>query len=177
MYEPIKKLGQNFLSDPELASRMVGALGICDGDVVIEIGPGHGFLTEELSIYATKRNVKVYAVEIDRRFVDKLINMFEYEAEINVIEDDILHWLPEFTSERPIRIIGSLPFYITSPILHATIKMKSMPVSCVYLIQKEVADKTVSTKPDACYMSSFIQSFYSVQFLEVVSRDKFEPPP
>jgi 16S rRNA (adenine1518-N6/adenine1519-N6)-dimethyltransferase len=185
MYEPIKKLGQNFLSDPELSHKMVSALEIQNGDVVVEIGPGHGFLTQELSDQITDLHVPVYAVELDRRFAAKLEVMFEGVPNMYIEHADIMQWLPRFTSQRlsqglvdtSLKILGSLPFYITSPILHQTIKTKPMPVRVVYLIQKEVAQKISAMPPDANYMSTFAQTFYDVSYLGDVQREKFEPVP
>ncbi|MBN1162856.1 ribosomal RNA small subunit methyltransferase A [Patescibacteria group bacterium] len=177
MYEPIKKLGQNFLSDPLLAGRMVDALDIQEGDVLIEVGAGHGFLTEELSNRIEGISVQVYAVEVDRRFSEKLATMFYDRSNVLIINQDILRWLPNFVSEKRIKLLGSLPYYITSPIIHTTMEMRKHPFKFVYLMQKEVAQKISAQAPDASYLSSFAQSFYVVEYLEDISKEKFEPIP
>jgi 16S rRNA (adenine1518-N6/adenine1519-N6)-dimethyltransferase len=177
MYEPNKKLGQNFLTNPRIADLMVSELGIADGDTVIEIGAGLGVLTERLARQMDFRHFNGYAVEIDQRFTQKLQIMFTLYPKMLVVEADILKWLPTFTTEGVIRILGSLPYYITSPIIHAIIKMGKMPEKVVILIQKEVAEKIASNAPDASYMSSFVQTFYDVNFVSEVSKKLFEPVP
>jgi len=67
MYEPIKSLGQNFLSKPSIVASMVDALGIVSGEDIIEIGPGHGILTEILLHRVSDRDVKVYCTRVSRR--------------------------------------------------------------------------------------------------------------
>jgi 16S rRNA (adenine1518-N6/adenine1519-N6)-dimethyltransferase len=177
MYKAIKKLGQNFLSDPALAAFIVDNLSISEGDVLVEIGPGHGFLTEEISVRLENTHINLYAVEVDRRFAEKLETMFDKDPNVIILTEDILRWLPDFVSPKNIKVIGSLPFYITSPILHATVKMKKMPSMVVYLVQKEVAKKLTKGAPDASYLSSFVQTFYDVEYLGDVPRHKFDPKP
>ncbi|AHB40576.1 MAG: Ribosomal RNA small subunit methyltransferase A [uncultured bacterium] len=177
MYEPVKSLGQNFLSKPSIVVPMVDALDIANGEDIIEIGPGHGILTEVLLRRISGRDVKVYAVEVDERFAQKLFGMYVSEPNIEIVHADILKWLPTFTSERKVKVLGSLPYYITSPILHAVVKMNVMPGSAVFLIQKEVAEKVCSKVPDASYISTFIQTFYDAELLFNVSKTEFTPAP
>ncbi|EKD96545.1 MAG: Ribosomal RNA small subunit methyltransferase A [uncultured bacterium] len=177
MYEPIKSLGQNFLLKSSIVTSMVDALDIENSEDIIEIGPGHGVLTEALFHRITDRDIKVYSVEVDERFAKKLLGMFSLEPTIEIIHDDILKWLPTFTSERRVKVFGSLPYYITSPILHSVIKMNVMPEKVVFLIQKEVAEKVCSKVPDASYLSTFVQTFYNAERLFDVSKNEFTPAP
>jgi 16S rRNA (adenine1518-N6/adenine1519-N6)-dimethyltransferase len=175
MFKPIKNLGQNFLMDKILVRKMVGALNVVPGDLIVEIGPGLGILTHDLVEHY--RDICVYAVEIDKRFVDKLNTAFMDNLDVNIIESNILDWLPTFKPERNYKILGSLPYYITSPIVHSIIKMEDKAEACVLLVQKEVAEKIAATSPDSSYLSSFVQTFYSVEYLFTVGREKFEPAP
>jgi len=177
MYEPVKSLGQNFLSKPSIVAPMVDALGIANGEDIIEIGPGHGILTEILLHRVSGRDVKVYSVEVDERFAKKLFGMYASEPTIEVVHEDILKWLPTFTSDRKVKVLGSLPYYITSPILHSVVKMEVMPECAVFLIQKEVAEKVCSKAPDASYISTFIQTFYDAELLFNVPKTEFTPAP
>ncbi len=177
MYEPVKSLGQNFLIKSSIVDSMVSSLDITNGEDIIEIGPGHGVLTEALLHRVSGRDVKVYSVEIDERFARKLLGMYAAEADIEIIHADILKWLPIFKSTRKVKIFGSLPYYITSPILHSVIKMDVMPESAVFLIQKEVAEKVCSKVPDASYISTFIQTFYDAELLFSVHKTEFTPAP
>lgn len=177
MYEPIKSLGQNFLLSSSVVELMIDSLELADGDDIIEIGPGHGILTDALVHRITDRDINLYAVEIDERFSRKLFEMYVREPNIEIIQADILDWLPNFESNRKVKVFGSLPYYITSPILHSVIKMKTMPKLAVFLIQKEVADKVCSKVPDSSYLSVFVQTFYEAEFLLEVPRKQFTPPP
>ena len=176
MFEPIKGLGQNFLIDTDTITRMVDYLEPADEDLIVEVGPGLGALTEELSDRVLD-NSEVYAIEIDKRFVSKLENMFLESLNLNIIEGNILDWLPNFKPDKPYKILGSLPYYITSPIIHTIIKAPKQAETAVILIQKEVGEKVAARVPDATYFSSFGQTFYNVEYLETVPKTYFDPIP
>lgn len=177
MYEAIKKLGQNFLMDKTIAERMVDGLSLQSNDLVIEIGSGLGIVTEVISERMSEVNVKVYAVEIDDRFTSRLESMFVERENLLVVPADILQWLPKFSEQGTIKVIGSLPFYITSPIIHSIIKMQNLPEKVVLLVQKEVGEKIAGQSPDTSYMSAFVQTFFDVEYKETIPRQKFDPAP
>ena len=177
MYEPVKSLGQNFLVDRSVVWDMVKALDIKTGDYIIEIGPGHGALTEVLGDIVRDTETTVDAVEIDERFYEKLLGMYSHDKNIRLVNEDILRWLPRFYPDNDFKIIGSLPYYITSPIIHAIIHMKKRPKVSVLLIQKEVAEKIKSKIPDSSYMSCFVQTFFDVEYIGKVSKNRFKPEP
>lgn len=177
MYEPNKKLGQNFLTDINIAQAMVESLEIAAGDDVIEIGPGLGALTDLLAKLLHFTQFNLTAVETDPRFIPKLESMFVENPTVSIVNEDVLKFLPVFDSNREIKIIGSLPFYITSPILHAIIKMKKQPSKVIIMIQKEVATKILNDAPDGSYLSAFTQTFFDVAHVVEVSRTKFDPAP
>jgi 16S rRNA (adenine1518-N6/adenine1519-N6)-dimethyltransferase len=177
MFEPVKKLGQNFLINMHVVKDMVDALEIGKDEDFIEIGAGHGILTEALAREIRGSSSKLFVVEIDERFCQKIDTMFLEDENIKIICGDILDYLPTFTTERRLKILGSLPYYITSPILHKIIKMKTLPEVCVLLVQKEVAEKVKSKAPDSSYISSFVQTFFDVHYLGKVETKKFNPMP
>jgi 16S rRNA (adenine1518-N6/adenine1519-N6)-dimethyltransferase len=177
MYQPVKSLGQNFLTDYTVVNRMLDYLGNIDACTTIEIGPGLGVLTEELVKRRGNIHSPIYTVEIDPRFVQKLIEMFVAEENLFVIEADILHWLPYFEVNGTIKILGSLPYYITSNIVHAIVEMKQLPSVAVLLVQKEVAKKISDMAPDSTYISALVQTFFNVDYLEEVSKKAFSPQP
>jgi len=176
-YTPKKELGQNFLTDMDAVARLVELLEPSDDDKVIEIGAGLGALTQQLADFLVGSTSKIYAIEIDSRFTTKLENMFRDYSTVRVVHADVLEWLPNFDVLDEFKILGSLPYYITSPILHAIVKMKKRPDMCVLVVQKEVADKICATVPDASYLSTFIQTFFDVSCEGVISREKFDPAP
>ncbi len=174
MHKPVKSLGQNFLNSPKVVELMLNALDISKEDMpIIEIGPGMGVLTQEL---VTRTSSKIYCVEIDPHLVSLLTNKFAMYPNVSVVEANVLKWLPLFT-EGSTKVLGSLPYYITSPILHALIYMDVRPVTCVLMVQKEVGEKVAADAPDASYLSAFVQTFYNVQYLGTVPKTAFNPQP
>lgn len=178
MFTPNKKLGQNFLKDTKIISKMVKALEAKAGEEIIEIGPGLGAVTRILLENHGHGEIDIKAVEIDIRFVDKLTQMFnEYKNHFEVIEKNVLDFLPTYITDKEFKIIGSLPYYITSPIIHEIIKMKKRPKKVVILIQKEVAKKIAAKAPDSSYLSTFVQTFYEVEYIATVDKKEFSPAP
>ncbi len=176
-YKPIKELGQNFLIESGVAHNMVDALGLEKGDLVVEIGAGLGALTKVLLGKATKVGAEVRAVEIDERFVGELRKKFGNQKGLKIIKADILRWLSSFGPEKKFKVIGSLPYYITSPILHSIIRHKGDLQICVLLMQKEVAEKVSQQAPKASYLSTYLQTFYNIKIVKKVPRSFFEPQP
>lgn len=177
MFKPHKELGQNFLTDKSVAKDMVEALDIQNGDEIVEIGPGHGVVTDLIVQKIKDLDVKIHAVELDVRLYQELSNFYSGNEKIEVVKDNILDWLPTFSTDSKLKIIGSVPYYITSPIIHKIIKMPTVPQTAVLLVQKEVAEKIKSTAPDSSYMSSFVQTFFDVKYLGKVPSKKFYPEP
>lgn len=177
MFKPHKELGQNFLTDRSVAKDMVEALDIQNGDEIVEIGPGHGVVTDFLVEKAKDLDVVIHAVELDARLYQELKNFYSGNEKIEVIKENILDWLPTLSTDREIKIIGSVPYYITSPIIHKIIKMPTVPQTAVLLVQKEVAEKIKNNAPDSSYMSSFVQTFFDVKYLGKVPSKKFNPEP
>ncbi|HSX39755.1 MAG TPA: 16S rRNA (adenine(1518)-N(6)/adenine(1519)-N(6))-dimethyltransferase RsmA [Candidatus Saccharimonadales bacterium] len=177
LYKPIKELGQNFLTDTQTVNKMVEALELTPTDIVIEIGPGLGVLTEVIEQYLTSTESRLIAVEIDERFTLKLDQMFLENANVEIVKANVLDWLPTYKDPKPFKLIGSLPYYITSPIVHKIVQMESQPEIAVLLVQKEVADRINNKAPDATYLSSYVQTFFEVSYLGKVDRKVFSPEP
>lgn len=164
------------LSD-ELASLMVYSLDLDSADLVVEIGAGLGAVTQKLSEQLFELPSRIYAVEVDERFIPKLEEMFRTSLNVTVITADILTWLPQQSFEREFKVLGSLPFNITSPILHMLVKLSQKPEKSVLLVQKEVAENLVSLAPNSSYLSSFVQTFYDASYVRTVPKDVFTPIP
>jgi 16S rRNA (adenine1518-N6/adenine1519-N6)-dimethyltransferase len=177
MFKPHRYLGQNFLIDRTIADQMVSALEIENGDEIVEIGSGFGIITEALLKKSKDKKVKINAVEIDGRLYKNLVERFSGEERIEFHNEDFLRWFPQFSFQRELKIIGSVPYYITSPIIHQIIKADRRPKIAILLVQKEVAEKIKSTAPDSSYLSSFVQTFFDVQYLGKVPSRKFNPEP
>ncbi len=135
---PIKSLGQNFLIDKNIAIKTVNALKITENDFVIEIGPGEGSLTGLI----LKQTKKLAVIEIDRRAVDLLKDKY---PDLNVIYSDILKVdfdaVLEFGKNYNIKVIGNIPYNISSEIFFKLFEYSSQISKSILTIQKEVAQR------------------------------------
>jgi 16S rRNA (adenine1518-N6/adenine1519-N6)-dimethyltransferase len=156
---------------------MVSALDLKKNDILVEVGAGTGAVTEEIVSEVMRRKIKVKVLEIDPRFVEELEKKYSHYKYVEIICGDVLQWLPAFKSRRPFKLIGSLPYYITSPILHAIARHTTKVSLAVLLIQKEVAQKISQKVPKASYLSTYLQTFYQVDLLETVPKNLFNPQP
>ena len=176
MLRPIKRLGQNFLQDPNTIRRIVDALDAGPDDAVVEIGPGAGALTSILS----ERYTRFAAIEIDDRAADLL------EKELlgtRIIREDILEtdWagLAASMQAERLHVIGNLPYYITSQIIFSLLDAAPLIEEAVIMMQYEVAERLVAEPRTKTYgiLSVVVQLAGSVEILFPVSRNVFYPKP
>ena len=136
MERPKKSLGQNFLSNKEILSKIVSYGDITENDIVLEIGPGTGNLTNEL----LKKNPKqLIVVEKDNELAKMIKNNFGNR--VSVINKDILKVFKNFRFDEPIKVFGNLPYNISTKILISFIKLDDLNAMCnkfVFIFQKEV---------------------------------------
>ncbi len=174
-----KALGQHFLTNPELLSKIAAVSEAGPGDVVLEIGPGPGALTAAL----LDRGATVVAIERDPRMVAGLQRQFG-TRDFALIEGDALEldWgalVAPWTSQgKPWRVVGNIPYYITSPLLEKALT-GTLPASVTYLVQKEVADRVVAPAGHDAYgaLSIGIQAVATATRGFVIGRGAFTPPP
>ena len=188
---PAKKprLGQHFLNDTAAAIRIVESLGDLLQSTVLEIGPGRGALTKLLA----KRARRIIAVEKDRVLAAQLRMHFSLTPNVEIIEGDILAidldslFGPKPGSTRPgmepepqqIRVIGNLPYFITSDILLRLFEYRNYFEVLVLMVQKEVADR-LAAKPgtkDYGLLSATAQLYMKVEQLLTLPPGAFSPPP
>lgn len=176
MLTPIKRLGQNFLQDPNTIRRIVDALDAGPEDAVVEIGPGTGALTGLLS----NKYSRFAAIEIDDRAADLLERDL---PEARIIRQDILQtdWSSlagEIGADR-LHVIGNLPYYITSPILFSLLDAAPLIEEAVIMMQYEVAERLVAQPRTKSYgiLSVALQLACDVRILFPVSRNVFYPKP
>ena len=166
-----KKWGQNFLRDPNIITKIIGTLEPDKNDNILEIGPGDGALTDILS----KRGGHIYTVEIDPLLIKHLKDK-QYQN-VAIHEGDILEW---DISQLPkgVKIIGNLPYYISSPILFRFLEIKIWE-RMVFMFQKELAERIVSKEGSKSYgrISIMCQVYCDVQIEFIVSRNVFQPKP
>lgn len=137
-----KKFGQNFLIDDHVITKIINAAEITKDDLVLEIGPGIGTMTQYLAESARK----VIAVEIDKNLIPILgETMAEYDN-VTVINEDILkldinRLVEEENAGKPIKVVANLPYYITTPIIMGLFESHVPLQSITVMVQKEVADR------------------------------------
>lgn len=169
-----RSLGQNFLVDPNTSRRIVRALDIEPHDHVLEIGPGRGALTD---ILAASDAAALYAVEKDRELAPQLKSRHP-RLNIALIDAMDVAW-ERLAPERSWKIIGNLPYNVASPIIWE-IAHRAAPASrCVFMVQKEVAQRLAAPPGTKTYgaLSVFVQSFMRVKLAFTVGPQVFRPRP
>ena len=168
---PTRSLGQFFLVDDGVVTRMVEYAGVEHGDVVLEIGAGVGSLTEKLN----QRAQKVYAVEKDRELCALLQECYGAQnSKTEVIDCDIMKFdLPGFD-----KVVASIPFLLSSPITYKLLLREAGVGLAVLLYQKEFAQKLMAKPRSKLYgrLSVISQALAEIEILEIVHRDAFYPP-
>jgi 16S rRNA (adenine1518-N6/adenine1519-N6)-dimethyltransferase len=169
-------LGQNFLGDPAWRKRIAEGLPIHAGDTWIEIGAGHGEMTESLA----KRATRVIAIELDAQLAHGLRERAVAWPNVTIVESDVLLAdLAELTGADPFRVYGNIPYYITSPILHRIFAMPRHPKSAHLVMQLEVAERLVSPPKhrEYGYLSVATQFYSTPEITFRIPPGAFRPPP
>ena len=172
---PKKSLGQNFLVNRGVLDKIVAAAEIQKDDIILEVGPGTGNLTEKLASVAKK----VIAVEKDRRLIGQLKIKFEKNGNIEIIEKDILKFNPEQYSLKNggYKIVANIPYYITSHFLKTVFTKWLQPKLIVLMIQKEVAQRIMAKPPHMNLLALSVQFYAEPKIVGYVSRGSFQPMP
>jgi 16S rRNA (adenine1518-N6/adenine1519-N6)-dimethyltransferase len=172
---PIRKsLGQHFLDDRRILDRIVDALEPGENDTVIEIGPGRGSLSDAL----VSRVGRLILVEYDRALAARLRERYAGTPSVSVVEGDVLEVSFGPLAGGPFKLIGNVPYYITTPILfHALEPPRASRV--VLLVQREVADRIVAPPGTKTYgaLSVNVQVVASARIAFRVAPGSFNPPP
>jgi 16S rRNA (adenine1518-N6/adenine1519-N6)-dimethyltransferase len=168
-----KRFGQHFLTDRHYLSRIVAAIDAKPGDAMVEIGPGTGLLTEEL----VRSLDHLHVVEIDRDLAAGLRARFP-AAKVTVHEADAL----DFDFEplpAPLRVVGNLPYNVSSPILFRVAAMADRVKDAVFMLQKEVVDRMVADPDTEDYgrLSVMLQYRFAMACVLRVPPGAFTPPP
>src|SRR3982074_1142269 len=183
------KMGQHFLSSESAAQRIVEALGDVSEATVLEIGPGRGAITDLLA----RRARRLIAVELDRVMSAQLRMKFSMQPNVEIIEGDILKIELETVfgakpgslrtglnfAPEPARVIGNLPYYITSDILLRLLEYHRYFSTIVLMVKKEVADRLAASPGSRDYglLSATVQLYGRVEQLFTLPPAAFSPPP
>jgi 16S rRNA (adenine1518-N6/adenine1519-N6)-dimethyltransferase len=170
-----KHLGQHFLTDESIASKIADSLSYGGYKQILEIGPGMGVLTK----YLLKKDTTTHVIEIDRDSVEYLKANYLNLAD-RIIEKDFLKYdLKEIFKDEPFAIIGNFPYNISSQILFKTLEMRDQIPEFSGMFQKEVALRICSKEGSKVYgiLSVLTQAFYDAEYLFTVPPHVFNPPP
>ncbi|MBV6522740.1 MAG: Ribosomal RNA small subunit methyltransferase A [Gemmatimonadaceae bacterium] len=156
-----------------MLTKIAESLDGSPGDVVVEIGPGRGALTDEL----VRRGFRVTAIEIDRDLVAQLRDRYSDVPEVRIVAADVLD-VPLGSLADSYRLVGNVPYYITTPILFHALR-PPLPLTAVFLVQKEVAERLAATPASRAYgaLSVNVQATMLVESLGRVKAGAFHPPP
>lgn len=179
LLKPLKRFGQNFLIDKNIIRKIMDSVNVTQEDCILEIGPGGGALTFDLS----QKAKKVVAVELDRGLCATLRQQSRPVKNIEVICEDILKFdLKSFSKKRKIRtfkVVANLPYYITTPIIEYLFKNIRHIEDIYIMVQKEVAERMTSGPGKKTYGSftCFVNYFCEPKILFYIKSGSFWPAP
>lgn len=178
-----KRLGQNFLVNPDVIADIIDFAQITKNDVVLEIGPGVGFVTEQL----VKHAKKVIAIELDEEAIKELEKL---DCDnLQIIHNDILKTDLSDLCEEKIKVVANIPYYITSPIIAHLLgeiddlenKNRNKIVDIILMVQEEVARRIVATENSAAKQYGLLtilsQFWADCSIIRLVGRRSFYPAP
>lgn len=175
-FHPKKQLGQNFLFDENILKRIVSYLELSEKDTVLEIGAGLGALTDVLSRHAGK----VIALEIDKEALGLLRGRFKDIRNIEILEQDFLQYnLAKEFARHKIKVVGNIPFYITSAIIERLLNFGDRIKSAFLTVQKEVAERITASAGMKEYgsLSCFVQYYARAKIVFRIKAGSFWPRP
>lgn len=178
------KLGQNFLRDQEVLEKIIASANLKSTDLVVEIGPGEGVLTEKLF----KNTGKVLAIEIDEALANKLKKQYKNSKKIEIINADILKInLPELIKQNNFqnlpagrqgyKVVANIPYYITSPIIQLFLETEFPPSEMILMVQKEVAERICARVGQMSILAVSVQYYAKPELLFYVDKKSFFPVP
>lgn len=172
MVKPIKRFGQNFLKDNNILRKITEVINPQKNDKIIEIGPGEGALTKLLS----NSGADVTAIEIDKRVIEHLKETY---PEVKIINQDFLEIDLTHFGSSDLRVVGNIPYNITSPIIFKLIENYYLIRDAVFMVQYEVAKRMTAKKGTKDYgiLSVLLSYFADTEFCFKVSPNVFYPKP
>ena len=175
-HRPRKRFGQHFLHDPVILRRIVDAIAPKPGQHIVEIGPGEGALTLPL----LRAAAKLTAIELDRDLVEPLRDKARDIGELEIINADVLTVdFGALARGMPIRLVGNLPYNISTPILFHCLDHAAAIADMHFMLQKEVVERMAAVPGSKTYgrLSVMLQLRCSVEPLLKVPPGAFRPPP
>jgi 16S rRNA (adenine1518-N6/adenine1519-N6)-dimethyltransferase len=176
--KPKKSLGQNFLINKHICSDIVEAGEVCGTDVVLEIGPGKGVLTEKI----LEKAGKVIAIEKDVELCEFLRQKFAQEissGKFELISGDVLNF--DFPARQDLagkyKLLANIPYYITGQIIEKFLTAENQPSVMVLMVQKEVANRVVAKDRKESILSMSVKVYGEPKYIKTVKAGNFFPKP
>jgi len=191
--KPRKGLGQNFLIDKNILSKIIDCADLKSDDFVLEVGPGLGTLTQELA----KKAGQVVAVEKDKTMIEILKETLKNSNNVKIIQGDILQvilgFLPagqagtrnpdlinldsRLRGNDKFKVVANIPYYLTSPLIRLLLENENPPEAIVLLLQKEVAERICSKPGDMSLLAVSVQFYADAKIISLVPKNYFWPAP
>lgn len=171
-----KSLSQNFLVDRSLQRKIISSIDPQPEDRVLEIGPGQGALTQHLALCVRHLTV----IELDNALAAELQESYGSRDDVEVIHGDALELsIPEIAGDLPLKVIGNIPYGITTPIIFHLLDQRPRPTLIVLTVQKEVARRLAAQPGTKEYgaLTVGVQAVAQVELLFGISRTAFRPRP
>lgn len=179
-YAPQKKLGQNFLIDPELLEYLISAARIQPDDLILEIGPGLGQLTRLLA----HTGASVQSVELDKILFGFNETYFKGDRRVSIQLEDGVHFLEQLAASQPephhqYKLVANLPYQITSPVLFAIMKLADRLPEAVITIQRDMAER-ITAQPgnsERSVITVLLELNHTIEILRTIPAAAFWPQP
>jgi 16S rRNA (adenine1518-N6/adenine1519-N6)-dimethyltransferase len=174
MHRARKRFGQHFLTDPGIIDAIVRAVHPTSDDVIVEIGPGQGAITDALARSAGH----LHAIELDRDLVARLRRQHDGNPKVTVHEADALRFDFSALGDR-IRIVGNLPYNISTPLLFHLLKFREQILDMHFMLQKEVVERMAAAPGSKAYgrLGIMLGCHLHIESLFDVPPEAFDPPP
>jgi len=171
-----KGLGQHFLIDQGVLETIISAAELSPDDIVVEVGPGLGILTQELAAKAGG----VVAIELDDKLAALLKKTLASFNNVTIVNDNVLNIEPEDLIKEQgagYKVVANLPYYITSPVLRHFLEAAAKPKTMVIMVQKEVAEAIAAKPGDMSLLSVSVQFYGKPEIISNVPAPSFYPAP
>lgn len=169
-----KQFGQNFLRNIEWIMNFVEAAELDKDDLVVEIGPGDGAITN----FVLQQVKELIAIEIDFDLVKHLSEIFEDYKNFKVIQADVLQWnVTKTIKDRKYKVVGALPYNISKQIIKKFFEQEHKPESLTFILQNEVALKYSAQAPKATFLSNYAALHADVEYVSKIPNTDFYPVP
>jgi len=171
--QPVKRLGQHFLVDKKILRKIIRVANLKSEDIVLEVGPGTGNLTQELA----KMAKKVVAIEKDPKMVEILKKTLKNFKNIEIIQGDILKIKNLKLEVKNYKIVANIPYYLTSPLIRKCLESENPPKEMILMVQKEVAQRICAKPPMMNLLAISVQFYAKPEIISFVSKKSFWPEP